>query len=239
MLISAMHTYFKLLYNKMDSLNYPNYEPEEIDVILNQEMFKIIEQRAYGNNPKREGVEETQKRVDDLREITQTYVVGVNSFVSGGNQKPNGYWVPLPSDYRHAIHEECLVGYTCNGATLSKRIPVKPISHDEYNKTIRDPFKEPYTDELIRLPVQAVSGVSYFEIIGDGVITISQYQLRYLRTPTSMQYGTTYSTPTTDVECELAEHIHREIVESAVRSALENIESPRFQTQPVIEKDKE
>ncbi len=61
----------------------------------------------------------------------------------------------------------------------------------------------------------------------------------YLRTPVSMRYGTTYSVPTTDINCELSEHLHREIVELAVKSAIETVESPRIQTYPQIAKDTE
>ncbi len=49
-----------------------------------------------------------------------------------------------------------------------------------------------------------------------------------------MQYGSTYSTPTTDVDCEMAEHIQRELIELAVRNALENIQSTRLQTNQQI-----
>jgi hypothetical protein len=219
MLISEMHLLFKILMNKVDSLNYPNLEPEEIDIILNNEMFKIIEQRAYGTNPKRLSVEETQKRVDDLRNITLNYAVTPQAIST--NNKPFGVFVALPTDYRHALNEECLINYTdCNNQTATKRIPVMPITHDRYNKVINDPFNKSY-DEL-------VNNVPTLELLGDGTFTITRYFLRYLRTPISMQYGSTYSTPTTDVNCELAEHLHREIVESAVKSTLENVESPRY-----------
>lgn len=261
MTIADMHQLYKILMNKADTINYPNFEPEEIDVIFNNEQFKIIEQRAYGNNHKKESVEETQKRVDDLRNITLNYTLAITpASVPISTNKPNSVFVALPSDYRHSLEEECTVWYTdCNGdgyaeylvdlaaaiaagtpspgasTTPQKVVPVMPITHDRYNKIIRDPFNKPYEDLILRLPYQG----NQFELVGDATLSIISYSMRYLRTPASMRYGTTYATPTTDVQCELAEHLHREIVESAVRSTLENIESVRYNSQNQIIKETE
>ena len=240
MTIAQMHQLFKIMTNKVDSLNYPNLEPEEIDSLLNNESDKIIEQRAYGNNSKRTGVEETQKRVDDLRNITNNWAVPqVNMFTTLDN-KPNGIFTPLPTDYRHALSESASILYTnCHGSSAKKAVRVDPITDDRYNTIILDPFNKPYQDLIVRLPFQIVNSQEVFELITDGTYTILQYNLRYLRTPVRMQYGTTYSTPTTDVNCELAEHLHREIVEATAYQYLENIESPRFNTQQAIIKGTE
>lgn len=233
-----MHRYFKIKVNKADSFNYQNFEPEEVDVLLNQEMFKVIEQRAYGTNAKRLSLEETQKRVDDLKNITQSY--SSSTFTTNSSNKTNGKFVSLPVDYRHAMQEECLITYTdCNSVTRTKVVPIIPITHDRYNKIINDPFNEPFEDLVIRLAHGKVGGNEVFELITDGSYTVTTYYLRYLRTPLSMQYGTTYATPTTDVNCELSEHLHREIVESAANTALENVESPRVQTYPSIVRETE
>ena len=239
MLISEMHTLFKILTNKVDSLNYPNLEPEEIDVLLNNESDKIIEQRAYGNNLKKTGVEETQKRVDDLRNITNDWVIGIQGFITTGANKPNAKFVPLPSDYRHALTEEVTISYVCGNLTASKRVKVVPITHDRYNTIILDPFNKPYEDMVCRLPFNTINGVEVYELIGDSTFTFLQYHLRYLRNAVRMQYGTTYSTLAIDVNCELASHLHREIVEEAAYQYLENIESPRFNTQQAIIKGTE
>lgn len=233
-----MHTYFKILLNKLDSFNNQNLEPEEIDVFLNQTMFRIIEQRAYGSNPKGEAVEETEKRVDDLNNITNPYSTSV--FFTDSLSKPNGKYIELPSDYRHALEEECVVSYTdCNSQSQTKRVAIKPLTHDRYNKVIRDPFNKPYTDLVVRLSHSKVNNKQVFELVTDGSVTLTTYYLTYLRTPVSMQYGSAYATPTTDVNCELNEHMHREIVETAVRAAIETVESPRINTYTPIAKETE
>ena len=61
-----MHIEFKLGLDKTDSLNYPNFEPEEIDLWLNRAQDRFVKTR-YVHNNKTETFEETQKRTDDLR----------------------------------------------------------------------------------------------------------------------------------------------------------------------------
>lgn len=284
MLVSQLHNEFKVGVDKIDSLNSANLLPEEIDIFLNNAQRTFIEQRAYGTNPKREGLEETQKRLDDLRNIVSNTTI--STFTTNSNNKPNGYFIALPTNYMHAIQEEADIRYNdCNSTkvtssnivsgsiyfvqsgsivynsttytapayftgvtvaanavttftgtgivynSVTKRIPVKPITHDRYNKVIHDPFNKPYQDEVIRLGYERVSNNESFELITDGSFSISNYYLRYLREPNEIQYGTTYAVPTTDVDCELSDYTHREIIAIAVQEALANIEANnRYQT---------
>lgn len=114
--IATIQTEFKVGVDKVDSLNSANFLPEEIDVLLNTEQSKYVEQRAYGNNPRRQGLEETQKRLDDLKNITQNY--SSSTFIQNSDNKPGGYFVNLPSDYRHAIEEQLLLAYVSCDDTI-------------------------------------------------------------------------------------------------------------------------
>jgi len=203
MTVAQMHFEFKLELDKIDTFTNPNILPEEIDSFLNKAQQEFIEQRAYGTNPKRTGLEEDQKRWDDLREIIKNYET--TTFTSGANNKDNGSFVSLPTDYRHSIEEEVKITYTdCNNLTATKKVPVIPITHDRYNKTIRDPFNKPDEDNILRLGYEG----DVVELITDGTVTLSNYYLRYLKEPQVIQYGTQYVTPTADVDCELAAHTH-------------------------------
>ena len=71
-----------------------------------------------------------------------SYVLLVNStFQEDGNpamsidaQKPNARIVALPESYRHMLSEEALITISNGGEVTSKRVGVKPITHDRYNK---------------------------------------------------------------------------------------------------------
>lgn len=223
--IANWHLQFKIGYDKTDSLNYPNFLPEEIDVFLNKAIERFIEQRAYGTNSKKEGLEETQKRLDDLRNIIKNYTT--TTFTNTVNNKPNGVFITLPEDYRHAIQEDIKINYTlCTGTLTNKIAKVIPVTHDRYNRIIEDPFNKPYEDQIIRMGYEG----NTLELITDGNTTVNTYYLRYIKTPPKVQYGSTYSTPTTDVDCILADSCHFEIIDIAVDLALENVNSNRLAT---------
>lgn len=224
MTASQMHYEFKIGLDKIDSLAYPNLIAEEIDVFLNSAVDEFISQRAYGNNIRKQGIEETQKRLDDLRNITKSY--NTTTFINTPNNKPNGVFVNLPSDYRHALQEDCTISYTdCHNQTVSDIGKVIPITHDRYNKIIKDPFNKPTNDKILRLAYEGDT----FELISTANSTITNYSLRYLRKPAVITNGPSYQTPVAMINCDLSESTHREIIKLAIIRALSNIESPRVE----------
>lgn len=221
MLISEMHTEIKIGVDKTDSLNYPDLLPEEIDVFINKNIEKFISQRAYGTNPKQEGLESTQKRFDDL--LTLISNSNISNFTTSSQTKPFGYIVPLPSGYWHAIEEEVNVTYLdCNNVSITARVPVYPVMHDQYNKIIRDPFNKPDKTGVVRM---GLSG--NIEIISSSGVVPTTYFLRYIRKPAVVKYGTTYTPASTDINCDLPEHTHKEIIQMVVVDILGNIEQLR------------
>lgn len=106
---------------------------------------------------------------------------------------------------------------------IEKRMEVKPLQHDDYNKTIKDPFNKPVISsqysQLRRLQLDGMMEI----ILPDGLSTLKEYILRYIRKPRQISL-------TSSIDCELSEHTHQEIVDMAVASILENIESDRYQT---------
>ena len=226
MTVAEMHIQFKVGLDKTDSLNYPNFEPEEIDLWLNKAQEKFIKTR-YSHDVKRETFEETQKRTDDLREVVQEV-----SLTPAGVQdpiKPNGVLFTLPDGtfggfpiYWFAVNEECRIKWqNCQNETVYRRKRVKPIQHDDYNKIIGDPFNKPDKNKIVRL----MHGGSA-ELIGDGTYIITGYLLRYIKRPEQINLAN-------NDDCELADHTHDEIVTLAVGMALENTANPRFQSHMV------
>ena len=206
-----MHRDFKILIDKADSAGAPLFLSEEIDRFLNIAQEKFVSKRAFGNNIRRTTFEEDQKRRDDLRNLIMDY--SSSTFTSSANAKPNGKFVALPRDYRHAINEECAIAG-------GKRVSVKPITYDRYNKIIDDPFNSPKGDVVYRLDYSRDT----FELISESII--NKYYLRYLKNPAVVSN-------IDSVSCDLAEHTHREIVRMAVLEALENTENPRYQSSKI------
>ncbi len=238
--IAAMHISFRFGMDKMDNLNYPNFLPEEIDLLLNQAQDRVTKQRYGITNTKRTSFEETQKRIDDLRELIRD--VTISGFATTlTNISPQARFFTLPTDYWFAIQERVEQHCDkCNDHIVEddstdpptqinvKYAEVRPIQHVEFDKVIKDAFKRPDYDKVLRLMYENST-----ELISSSYCDVINYKLRYIKKPRAMSL----STPT---DCELAEHIHQEIVDEAIKIALEGIEAKRNNTfTPIIDNQKE
>ena len=173
MTIAEMHTEFRLLLDKADGGTAPSFLDAEIDRLLNISQDKFISKRAFGNNLRRTSFEEDQKRRDDLRNIVVFEKLNATS-MSIDAHKPNARIVALPESYRHMLSEEALITINNGGEITAKRVGVKPITHDRYNKIIDDPFNSLSDDTVYRLDYSNNS----FELISKQ--PISSYYLRYI-----------------------------------------------------------
>jgi len=165
MTVEQMHEQFLHWLDKQSNNYAPELTAEEIDIYLNNAYYQFLKVLTE------DGLEKSQDWMDFTKDITKSY--STTSF-SAGN-KPSGQRVPLPTffangyDYRLALLEEANITYTDCGNTVTKRVPVIPMTRDEYNKVINNPFKQPWKEELIRLTSD------YTSTLAVGVITsISQ-----------------------------------------------------------------
>lgn len=258
-----MHRAFRLGLDKLDGVNYPNFRPEEIDVLLNQAQNRYVKQRYGINNIKRQSFEETQKRTEDLKELVRQSVIiptaNSGQVNNGNNITTNSVFCTLPTEHWFTIWErviinssrcttESIVVYypessveqcadcptcsleSCVGNTVMIPIPaytetvtgkyveVRPIQHLEVDKVLTDPFKAPDYDKVLRLMYEDKA-----EIIPAVNTTVVRYLMRYIKKPVAMNY---LSTP--KVDSELSEHTHQEIVDEAIKIALEGIEAKRI-----------
>ena len=275
MTVDEMHISYKLLMDKFDSLNYPNFSPEAIDFILNREQDRLTKHRYDGAMARNKGFEESQKRSDDLRNITTS--ASLTPLAASPDNKENGRFVDLPSasglEYLFAIQEEANViskvcpertvvsgsivedgiyivesdtidyngitynpgeffigvtgvtTYTGNGTVFQAErntVNVKPMQHDDYNKIKNDPFNKPVVDNENKQLRRLQLGSRMEILLPEGAI-LETYILRYIRKPRRISLSSS-------IDCELAEHTHQEIVDMAVSSTLESIESPRYRS---------
>jgi hypothetical protein len=202
--------------------------PDEFEVLINAAQMNVIKNRY-------DKVEGTQKRIDDLREImvlgeiitnTGANTAGGEIFLLPYNANANVITPKNPSGdnrgYLFMLSVGLKIQYVndpCFTGISSTYLKCKPMSADKRREVQRDPFNKP-TDQRL-----------YYEISGNqfGVLTGGQsYGVEtncdYLRYPRDIKV---VGTP---VDCELALHIRQEIVDTAVRMKLEQIESPRFQS---------
>ena len=119
--------------------------------------------------------------------------------------------------------DKFLITETLNRKFLSggdKRISLcKFAQHDDVLNMMLDPFN--ITD--YRSPVYTIEE-NFIDIHTDNTFMVPEVILKYIRTPKNMSIKD-------GIGCELAEHVHPEIVEMAIKSILEGIQDPRYQTQ--------
>lgn len=227
MTIQEAHLEFKFRMDKFDSLNYPNFLPEEIDLILNQAQDRYVKQRYGITNPKRQSFEETQKRTEDLKQLVVNAVLAPAA-TAADNITTNAVFVTLPTDHWFVIQERCKISYNdCRKEPVLTFVKVKPIQHNEFDESIINSFRKPDKTKVLRLMEDG-----RIELVhGDG-ITIIEYRLRYLKQPVKVDINT-------NTTFELSEHTHTEIIDEAVKIALEGIEARRIPTFGPIDTTKE
>ena len=222
MTISQMHTAFRLELDKVNSLQYPDFTSTEIDYWLNRAIREFVKTRYSGLNPKREGFEQTQKRIDDLRTLVREVAIPCTNI---GATKPNAF--VLSGGFTNALFgtdvywlslgEEVLLAIP--GGTI--RQGVTEVTADEYRFELDSPYS-PYILHYGQAKPLRLFYNNTIEFISDGTYSITTAYVRYIKAPTTVVYST--------VSCTLPEHTHDEIVSLSVRLALENIEQPRYQS---------
>lgn len=230
MTISEMHIAFKLELDKTESLQYPAFLSEEIDYWLNRAVKQFTKTRYSGINPKGQGFEQSQKRIDDLRKLIREITVpctNVNAI------KPNSYILTdgfnnvafTDNPYWMSLGEEVTISYTSTtsnrGSRATKRVGVIDITADNYRAKIDDPL----SDHILHYDEAKPLRLFYndtIEFITDEQYSVTEAFIRYIKRPAEVSY-------TNNIDCDLADHTHDEIVSLAVKLALDNIEQPRLQ----------
>ena len=130
-----MHLAIQQGVDKINSLQADMLLPEEIDIEINKSQSRFINTKYGKNNKYREGFEQSQKRIDDLRALVTEY----SAPVTFKEQYNNDFWVDqfrLPSDYYYLVNQRSelltnnceTVGYTLDDDNPSSYF-VMPLSH--------------------------------------------------------------------------------------------------------------
>lgn len=211
MTIAEMHLAFNLGADSVATLGYPGAEPEEKDFFLNRAIERFVKTRYSGNNPGRKAVEESQKRIDDLRTLvlknatshTNVLQIASNEWVyplpqTGGTDRP--YLLLLGSNIK-IDRDNCGVLV----APPYRKIRTKQVTHDQLETFLDDPYHVPDYDECF-----IITEGQDLHIFTNGSYNVKEVNITYLTYPDKVSL----STPT---NCNLPAHTHQEIVDLAVR----------------------
>lgn len=229
-----------LQYDEANSFGAPGFELDELSKMVSKTQEDIIILK-YGpkSNMFLEGFEETEKRTQDLGELIKyktytTFGVGFfpNSFTI---TTPNSLLDNNPTDYSDVlwlpIYESAITNTkTCDNSAYIKGKIIE-AKHAPLDHLLEDPFNKPYLKNDKCKILRVKSGNRIFNLITDGTFTLKEYYLGYIKKPSPIDLTTNL----TNQVSELAEHVHRELLEETVKYALK---IAREQQQLMIESQK-
>lgn len=214
MTIAEMHLNLGIVVDKLDTASYPDLPYEIKDWALNESQERFIKSRCDRNNLYRKGFQEIQRRTDDLNNITKEIVIVptlVRSKVykvnlSGTLTDGNKYMFYLDDGEAEVAKTGCAATY----------VEVTEIPTHQVKEVLRDPFNKP---DILNPIIEFKDGGIYIHT--DGSFTVSRFRMSYIKRPAQMSLAD-------EIDCELAEHTHNEIVNLAGSILLEEVESGRL-----------
>ncbi len=219
-----MHREVKVGLDKIDSLQYPDLLPEEIDLYLNRSQDILVE-KLY-----------EAKKFNTIAELnsTQALIPGVYTAFNYGSKCYRVSLSTLSNTYLYYLSSKLQMTRTAFPVIADEEfIECDFIEEIEVFNYVVDTFNRP----VFKFPKVFKNG-NYMYLLLDyytlhpGLKTSSTYQLHYIKSPVRVSY-------TTPTNCELnADLLHRKVVDLCIQLLLDPIESPRLQqyTQLLTEK---
>ena len=149
MIIELWHYNFKLRYNKVDSQHKKDFNPAEIDEILNDAISIWKEQQYSGNNEKKVSAEVVQQQIDFLSTLLVQFpvqpLIPANLVTEGVYEFPLSTTTGLVYQYLHLMR---IFGKITG---CSEKVETTIIQHDDLNFVLSDPHRKPSNGFFKRL----------------------------------------------------------------------------------------
>lgn len=165
-----------------------------------------------------ENTEEARRQLDAL--VKQIVYKGTTKQDTGLHDKFNHYSFELPEDCWYIVFEQATTIKSDKKCDSEKVLEVYPVTHDDYHRIVKNPFRGPNTRKALRLDF----GKLQVEIVSS--YELSKYLVRYLSKPSPIILcdltadGISIDGVSTPTECELSELLHQEILDRAVQLAV-------------------
>ena len=216
---------FDISYNAIASNSAPGIDDFELSVYLTTAQLEIIK-NYYDplSNRKQKGFESTEKRRRDLNQLIKDYKTST-VITDSSNINSEAKYYPLPNDLFLIVNEKAKI--TSEDCYNNKTLTIKPISYDEYDIQIDNPFEKPNEKVAWRLDLSNVNNSKVVEIISPyNILGSLEYQIRYIKYPKPIiitdldiafpSDNLTIDGISTETPCELNTEICREILDRAV-----------------------
>ena len=225
--IQQMHILIDEGIQKLGYLNYRSLETEQIDLQINKQINRFIDNivdiwKGARTTGMKQGVQKSVPRLDDLRTLqVKNLEISLSNF---GTHKQGS----LPNYYRHYISFLCDISYQC----IENKVL---ITKTETNKNVRVVETQNLEYILSSAFYKPTKKSSVIDIAGntvylynDGVFTHSKLFINYIKKPAVVLYnkdGNGDFTSTGSVDCDLPENTHYTIVDMTVKHIGKILES--------------
>ena len=225
MTVEELNNEFDIHYNSIAGQSSPNLDLYEKSIFFTKAQLELVKDYYDPqSNRKQKGFEASEKRRTDLKELIKNYKSLV-SFSDTNAIDSSSKFFNIPNDVFIITNEKGIIKDT--GCFEGKSLNIKPMTQDEYNIQIDNPFKRPNEKVAWRLDFSKINNNKVVEIVTPYKI---EYNLRYIKYPKPIILGDldilfpsenlSIDGQTSPSTCELDIEIHKEIVDRAVELAL-------------------
>lgn len=235
MTLRELHNRFYMGIDKYPSASSPSFLRMEIDAFINDAIEYVIKSKVKGHNKRLAGFQGDQFISDDLRFLIR------NASFSGFTEtaEDNSFSVSLDDckDYMYLVSEDVYISsdQKCwpkgdDGKPEVKRSDVIEATLENLDSKLSNSL----SDHIYRLPspkpIRVFAGNTVY-LYTDGKYRIDRYQINYIPRPSKITWDSDNDKNNDEpMHWIFPEHVWSEVINVAVRSALENISDPRYQS---------
>lgn len=208
---------FDVLYNNIMSNASPGLNEYEKSVFLTQAQDEIVIALYNGTLPQYGSFEETEELRNYLDSLLNNEYVPLGLGDIYNDLKYNSVYCNLPLNLLFIIYERAVQG-------TEKEYEIIPITHDNLNHMLKNPFSGILSNRVLRLN----KSTKTVELIFNKNITFNLYIITYLKNPKPIILddisilGAKIKGLDIPTSCELHESIHLLILKLAVQKAAQS-----------------
>lgn len=211
---------FDILFNNISSNLAPGLDEYEKSVFLTNAQDTLVLEFISGRNPLGYSFEKTEEIRQYLTDIIKTAELSKSEDTTIHKISNKSTLYDTPDDLWTTVYETVVYSdpeLNCS----SEYITVLPVTQDEFSRIIKNPFRKPSKNRVLRLNIGGK-----IELVSD--YNIKSYIIRYISRlePIILEdlpSGLTIKGESEEKECKLNPALHEAILERAVQLAIASI----------------
>lgn len=208
---------FDILYNNIASNQAPGLDEYEKSVFLTTAQEGLVLELISGNNPlgdSFEKTEEVRRYLNDIVKTTEMTKYEGSDIIKLTNKST---LYNIPEDLWYTTYETVKLQDANLKCTSYENIEVVPVTQDEFSRIIKNPFRKPSANRVLRLDVDGK-----VELVSD--YNIQSYTVRYIKRLEpiildDLPNGLTIKGKSKETNCKLNPALHDAILARAVKLA--------------------